>query len=122
MKVRLVGGRIRNIRRRDVLQQPLRGGINGQPGVLQDIARDGLSIVGIDQLYSRNSRKIAASLRGTRHEGKSVKGRIATRSVVIRKEECLAAALVDSGDIQRPAQRCPETLSHVARLFSRTVG
>src|SRR6478752_2627099 len=103
MKVRLVGGRVRNIRQWDVLQQSLRGGINRQPCILQNIARNGLSVVGVDQLHSRHSGKIAATLGSCWHEGKSVKGRIATGSVVIREEECFAAAFVDSRDIQRPA-------------------
>ena len=104
MKIRLVRSGVRNIGQRNVLQQPLRGRIDRQPGILQNIARNRLPVVRIDQLNSRHGGKIAAALGSRWHERESVKGGIAARSVVIRKEECLAASLVDSRDIQRAAQ------------------
>ena len=74
MKIRRVGGWVGNVGQRDDLQKPLRDGIDGQPGILQDIARDRLSVVGIDQLNSRHSRKVATALVGRGYKGEGIIG------------------------------------------------
>ena len=114
MEIRLVGSRVRDIGYGDERQKPLRRRIDSQAGVLKVVVRDRLSVAGIDQLNSRQGGKIATTLVHRRHKGKSIIGRIAARAVIVRKEKSLASALVNSGDIQRPAQGDAEALPQVA--------
>src|SRR6266481_149402 len=77
MKIRCLRSCSSNVGQGDEFQKSLCDRIDRQPSVLQDIAWDRLPVVGIDQLNSCHSRKVATAFRDGGHEGKSVIGRTA---------------------------------------------
>ena len=73
----------------------------------------------IEDLYRlavhQSLRKIAFALQSRRHRGEEVVRRVAIGAVVIQEEERLRTAVVNVRNIERTADRSPESLLQISR-------